>query len=230
MNCKTGLRKSTTILTNNVSNAMRKVNERVDELNAHHENRIDRLERYSLEKDIIISGIPIDNKDDPFAIMGDICNALECHLKQGDFSAVFRLGNNKSKSKRTVPIVARLQDEWAQQELLGAYFRQMNLSLTDIGFKTAKRIFNERLTSSNRDIFNRASEAKVQSHSSFLHQTWTCIHTTEREWSSNVRFSHRWTEFFYLRTTTGNATTVTTVAATVQWISRTWTSRVVLWA
>lgn len=48
-----------------------------------------------------------------------------------------------------------------KQELLAAYFRKKNLNITDIGFKTPARIYiNERLTSANRVIFNRAAEAK----------------------------------------------------------------------
>lgn len=114
----------------NVSNAMRTVNNRVDEIRAHHEFRIDRLERYSLEKDIIISGVPLENNDDPMGIIGDMCNALNCGLKQGDFAAVFRLRNNSgnSKNRRSVPIVARLQDDWAKQEITTAYFRKKNLN------------------------------------------------------------------------------------------------------
>lgn len=129
-----------------------------------HESRLDRLERFSLDKDLIISGVPLENNDDPFALLGDIIGALNCNLKQGDFVAVFRLrGNNSesSRNKRIVPIVARLQEEWHKQELLTAYFKKRNLNLTDIGFKTSTRIFiNERLTVTNREIFNRASEAK----------------------------------------------------------------------
>lgn len=157
----------------NASNAARKVWEHVDEIRARHESRLERLERYSLEKDIIISGIPIDNKDDPFAILGDICKALNCTLKQGDFSSVFRLGNNANKTNhsRSVPIVARVQDEWVKQQIMGAYFKKKDLNLKDIGFRTSSRIFiNERLTSTNREIFNRASEAKK---SNFIHRFYT---------------------------------------------------------
>lgn len=49
----------------NESNAMRSMNDRVDEIRAHHESRLERLERYSLEKDIIISGVPLENNDNP---------------------------------------------------------------------------------------------------------------------------------------------------------------------
>lgn len=156
-----------------VSIAMRSVNDRVDEIRAHHESRLDRLERYSLEKDIIISGVPLENDDKPFGIIGDICAALNCSLKQGDFSDVFRLrhGGGNSKNIRSVPIVARLQDDWAKQQMITAYFRKKNLNLKDIGFRTATRIYiNERLTATNREIFNRAAEAKK---SNFIHRFYT---------------------------------------------------------
>lgn len=164
--------------------AMAKVLERVDELRMHHEGRIDRLERYSMEKDIIISGIPMDSNDEPFAILGDICNALNCRLKPDDFSSAFRLRNTGSKSKnsRSVPIVARVQDEWAKQEIMGAYFKKKNLNLKDIGFKTGTRIYiNERLTSTNREIFNRANEAKK---AKFIYRFYTrrgLVHIQQRE-------------------------------------------------
>lgn len=127
----------------------------------------------SLEKELIISGVPLENNDDPFAIIGDICGAINCNLKQGDFTAVFRLRSSSanSRNKRTLPIVARLQDDWAKQELLSNYFKKKNLNLTDIGFKTSTRIFiNERLTTTNREIFNRASEAKK---SNLIHRFFT---------------------------------------------------------
>lgn len=147
----------------NISCAIKFMSERVHEKIAYHESRLDKLERLSLDKDIIISGVPIENNDDPFGIVGDICRALNSTLKQGDFAAVFRLKNNRANSRniRSAPIVARLRDDWAKQELLTAYFRMKNLNLSDIGFKTSTRIFlNERLTVMNRDIFNRAAEAK----------------------------------------------------------------------
>lgn len=140
------------------------VNEtRMEETSNNHESRIDRLERLALEKDLIISGIPLEDKDDPFAILGDICRALKCNLKSGDFSTAFRLrsGRSNARNNRTLPIVIRVQDDWVKQELLTAYFKKQHLNLTDIGFKSPTRIYiNERLTSTNRAIFNRAAEAK----------------------------------------------------------------------
>lgn len=64
-----------------------------------------------------------------------------------------------------------MQDDWAKQEIMRAYFKKKNLNLKDIGFKTGSRIFiNERLTSTNREIFNRASEAKKFK---FIHRFYT---------------------------------------------------------
>lgn len=143
--------------------ALKALTERVDEVQAVNESRLDRLERISIEKDLIISGVPLENNDEPIAIVGDICGALNCNLKQGDFVTAFRLTSkrNNPKKTRTVPIVVRTQDDWVKRELLNAYFKKANLNLTDIGFKTPARIYiNERLTATNRVIFNRAAEAK----------------------------------------------------------------------
>lgn len=146
-----------------LDNSMSTTKQRVDELQAIHESRLDRLERVSLEKDLVISGVPVESKDEPFAILGDICKALNCDLQQGDFASAFRLRSNRanSESKRSLPIVVRINFDWVKEELLRAYFQKKNLNLTDLGFKTPSRIFiNERLTSKNREIFNRAAEAK----------------------------------------------------------------------
>lgn len=127
----------------NVSNALQTINQSVNEMRANHESRLDRLERFSLDKDIIISGVPLESNDDPFGILGDICGALNCGLKQGDFTAAFRLknGSGNAKNRRSVPIVVMMQDDWVKKEILTAYFRKRNLNLTDIGFKTAARVF-----------------------------------------------------------------------------------------
>lgn len=143
------------------------VKNRVDELRAVHEFRLDKLERLSLEKDLIITGVPVENDDNPIGIIGEICAALNCNLNQRDFSAVYRLKSNRTSTnaKQSVPIVAKLYDNWAKHELMSCYFKRMNLSLKDIGFKSTSRIFiNENLTQSNREIFKLASEAKKAGH------------------------------------------------------------------
>lgn len=135
----------------------------VDTLRAQHESRLDRLERLALEKDLVISGVPLESNDEPFAIVGDICGALNSDLKSGDFVSAFRLRSSteNGKNRRSKPIVVRVQDDWVKQSLLTAYFKKKNLNLTDIGFKFPARIYiNERLTPANRAIFNRAAEAK----------------------------------------------------------------------
>lgn len=143
-----------TAIATNVSN-------RVDELRAMYEFRIDKLERTSLEKELIISGVPMDNHDSPFGIVGEICRALNCNLNERDFTAAYRVRTKNGNAKHSAPIVVKVYDNFAKQELLSCYFKRKNLNLKDIGFKTSARIFiNESLTKSNRVIFNLASEAK----------------------------------------------------------------------
>lgn len=151
------------ICAENIAKCENVLNMRDDELQAYHESRLDRLVRLALEKDLVISGVPLESNDDPYAIIGDICGALNCDLKSGDFVSIFRLKSGKSNAnnKRSQPIVARIQDDWVKREVLTAYFRKKDLNLTDIGFKLRSHIYiNERLTSTNRAIFNRAAEAK----------------------------------------------------------------------
>lgn len=149
-----------------VKNSESNFNGRLIQLQALNESRLDRLERFSLDKDLVILGVP-ESHDDPDAIIGEICGALNCDLRPGDFVTAFRLrgGTPVAKNNRSPPIVARLQDDWVKQNFLTAYFRKKNLNLEDIGFKFPARIYiNERLTSTNRAIFNRAAQAKKLSY------------------------------------------------------------------
>lgn len=145
------------------SEVSKELNVRVDELRAVHDYRIDNLERYSLDKDLIITGVPLENNDSPFGVLGDICRVLNCNLAENDFATAYRLRTNNAnvKGKRTVPIVVKAHSIWAKQELLSSYFKKGDLNLKDLGFQTSARIFiNESLTKSNRAIFKLASEAK----------------------------------------------------------------------
>lgn len=93
---------------------------RVDEMRGLFDFRLDKLERLSLEKDLIITGVPVENDDNPFGVIGHICKALHCDLNQRDFVSVYRQKSNNAnaKTRRSVPIVARLHENWAKQELL----------------------------------------------------------------------------------------------------------------
>lgn len=46
------------------------ITNRMDELRAIHESRLDKLERSSLEKELIITGIPMEPNDNPIGIIG----------------------------------------------------------------------------------------------------------------------------------------------------------------
>lgn len=141
------------------------VSNRMDEMCAMYEFRLDKLERISLEKELIITGVPMETNDNPLGVVGDIVKALNCNLQQHDFTAAFRLKRNGVASSRSVPIVVRVYDNHVKQSLMSCYFKRKNLNLKDIGFKTSTRIFiNESLTKANREIFNLASEAKKAYH------------------------------------------------------------------
>lgn len=141
------------------------VSNRMDEMRAMHEFRLDKLERISLERELIITGVPMETNDNPLGVVGDIIQALNCDLQRRDFTAAFRLKRNGGVSSRPVPIIVRVYDNYVKQELLSCYFKKKNLNLKDIGFQTSARIFiNESLTKSNREIFNLASEGKKANH------------------------------------------------------------------
>lgn len=146
-----------------VNNATKALSKRVEEIRGFQELRLDNLERLSLLKDLIITGVPMEQGDNPCNIVRDICEVLSCNLRQGDFATIYRLRSKKaaSTSKQIVPIIARLHEEWAKQVFLTAYFKKKNLNLMDIGFKSPNRIYvNENLTKLNREIFNLATFAK----------------------------------------------------------------------
>lgn len=133
----------------------------LDEIRDCHDLRLDKLERLSLDKELIITGVPMESNDNPWSVLGDICKAMNCNLNERDFTAVFRLKSKNGNSNRSVPIVVKVYDNIVKQEFLSCYFKRANLNLKDIGFQTSARIFvNESLTKSNREIFNLAAEAK----------------------------------------------------------------------
>lgn len=160
---------------------------------AFHEYRLDKLERFALEKDVIISGIPLEQNDNPLRIIGEICHALNCNLNERDFATVYRLRtrNSSSRPQRTVPIIARLYDNWSKQELFSGYFKKKDLNLKDIGFQTSARIFiNENLTQSNRAIFKLASEAKKANLIFKFHSRNGSVHVQRNESSKIMCMYH----------------------------------------
>lgn len=157
---------SSTVTTRNCEVTSNKVRgdviNRIDELCMRQNSRLDKLERFSLEKELIVSGIPLEPNDKPFVIVGDICNALKCNLTDRDVSAAYRLKSNaKNGPNRSVPIIIKFYEVWAKREMLSSYFKKKDLNLSDIGFHSSARIYvNEHLTQWNRNIFNLASAAK----------------------------------------------------------------------
>lgn len=97
----------------NVSNAMRSVNDRVDEIRAHHESRLDRLERYSLDKDIIISEANKSNYIYRFYTRRGLVYVQRhekdrpaCMFHISDLDVVFPLNNERHRNasgRRSVP-------------------------------------------------------------------------------------------------------------------------------
>lgn len=58
-----------------------------------------------MEKELVITGVPMEKYDSPFGVVGDICKALNCNLQQKDFTTVFRLRSKNVNATRSVPIV-----------------------------------------------------------------------------------------------------------------------------
>lgn len=166
---------------------------RIDELRAAHDFRIDKLERLALANEIIISGVPVEHNDNPWGVVGDIIKATNCNIQQRDVAAVYRTKANNSNSSKnySVPIVVKMYDVWAVRELFSCYFKKANLSLNDIGFKSNARIFiNESLTKANRDIFRLAVEAKKANHIVKFHTRNGLVHVKRQVNSKPISMQH----------------------------------------
>lgn len=160
-----------------VDNNFNQLESRCDELmgssngntNNSTDTRLDRLERQSLMNELIVSGVPIEKRRSADSIVAGICDVLQCDLRENDFAAIFRVPSRKGNgqagddSRRTTspPIILRFNYAWAKHNFLDSYYKKKDLSLKDIGFKTARRIYvNESLTALNRQIFTMALQLK----------------------------------------------------------------------
>lgn len=169
-----------------------KLRNHVDESCAVLDFRVDKLERLSLANEVIISGIPVENNDDPWRLMGDICQALNCNLNGSDFAAVYRIkSSSKLGNKHGLPIVAKSYSDWTVRHLFSCYFKKGNFNLADIGFKNNARIFiNESLTKSNREIFRLAVEAKKANHVFKVNTRNGLVHVQRCAESKPIRIQH----------------------------------------
>lgn len=105
-----------------VGNTFNLLEERCDQImctandNANDfESRIGKLERQALMNELILTGVPLEKRRAPDDIVADICEALQCDLRQSDFSSIFRIPHRKrteqsrEESQRTMspPIILR---------------------------------------------------------------------------------------------------------------------------
>lgn len=160
------------------------------------ESRIGKLERQSLMNEIIVAGVPIEKRRTPDDIVADICEALQCDLRQSDFASIFRIPHRKrteqsgDESQRTLspPIILRFNYLWAKNCFLDAYFKKKDLNLKDIGFKTARRIYvNESLTAMNRQIFTLALQLKKSGHIFRCFTRQGLVHVQESSTTNTIR-------------------------------------------
>lgn len=141
-----------------------------DNVQQDNESRFSKLEREQLRNELVLTGIPAVYGENVFNIVGDICDVLNCQIGGHDISAAYRLPSstvNSAKNRRgrhseySPPIILKLNNDWAKQELVSAYFQKKNLNIADIGYQSKARIYiNESLTKHNRQIFKAATEAK----------------------------------------------------------------------
>lgn len=175
------------------------INDAVTNMENNYESRLGKLERQSLLNELIITGVPIEKRRNADDVVADICEALQCDLRQSDFSGIFRLPlkkpanqNAETKSSASTPIILRFNYSWAKDCFLNAYFTKKTLNLKDIGFKTARRIYvNESLTTRNRQIFQLALLAKKSNR---IHRCFTrqgLVYIEESASSKSIRIVNK---------------------------------------
>lgn len=96
------------------------------------ESRIGKLERLSVMNELIVTGVPIEKRRSADDIVADICDALQCDLRQGDFATIFRTPFRKRsyqagvEAQRTTspPIILRFNYLWANNCFLDAFSKR----------------------------------------------------------------------------------------------------------
>lgn len=143
---------------------------KIDGLQCNTEARFNKLERELLRNELVVTGVPACYGERVFDIIGDICAALQSNVNGVDIVAAYRLPSSKSHTGRnhngrqpaiSSPIILKMGNDWAKQDLLSAYFKKKTLNTGDIGFQSRARIYlNESLTKHDRAVFKAATEAK----------------------------------------------------------------------
>lgn len=124
------------------------------------ESRLDKLERQALAKEIVITGIPCQNRENLVELVNSICKAVGFQ-SSNDIENCFRIPS-KGKRLADTPIIVKFWSMNVKHCFMEGYYKKQNLNLQDIGFNTAqRRIFiNESLTPKNREIFAIAQRMK----------------------------------------------------------------------
>lgn len=72
----------------------------------NYESRLGKLERLSLLNELIITGVSTDKRRNVDDVVADICDALQCDLRQSDFSNIFLLPSKKPATQRAEVILS----------------------------------------------------------------------------------------------------------------------------
>lgn len=123
------------------------------------EKAVDRIERLSRSKNIVIDGIPLSDKENLFDICSWIGSSLNVPVKDGDIDTVFRI---KSTSK-IQSIIVCFFSKYQRDRFLESYTKKQ-LKLSDIGWTgTDSRIFlNEHLTMKYSKLYKMARKLKSE--------------------------------------------------------------------
>lgn len=132
---------------------------------------VDDLEQYSRINNLIITGVPVTNKENVYNILANLAMVLGIKYRNEDLSIAHRLGK-RNDDPRPPQIVARFVCREVKNLWLTAVRKKKGLSTTELaGQLTPGAIYlSEHLTRRTSELYYQARK-RVREHT--LHQTWT---------------------------------------------------------
>lgn len=134
-------------------------------LRAENENlsrKVNDLEQYSLNFNLVIEGVPQQPGENVYDIVVKTANAVGAHISRENIENCHRL-NKRVNSLKPPSIIAKFFSRQIKESILEAKKGKQLLKAADIGFKSNNNIYiQEHLTAVNRNLFWLARNARNQ--------------------------------------------------------------------
>ena len=159
---------------------------------------VDEMQQYQRRDCLEITGIPVVLLDDPYSLVGEVCNVLNVDLDEGDISIAHRLvrTTKSTKDRIIVKFVKRSKrDEIYKQrrKLNGKTTRclsTVNAEIEEGTISAATKIYiNESLTAYRRRLFGKINAFKNANNYKFIWTTNGTIHLRQAESSPILHFT-----------------------------------------